>query len=56
LKTIQGPSRLRQQRDHDQLSKQLKQAFPFPASGKFEDLLSAIDDAAKLVMPEGEGR
>jgi hypothetical protein len=32
-------------RDHENIKDQLKRAFPFPRSGRFEDLLSAIDEA-----------
>ena len=37
----------RTQKDQALLGEQLKRAFPFPASGRFDDLLSAIDDAAR---------
>jgi hypothetical protein len=33
----------RERKDHELLGTQLKQAFPFPASGRFEDLLLALD-------------
>jgi hypothetical protein len=36
------------QRDGRIVRDQLTRAFPLPTSGRFEDLLSAIDDQAKL--------
>lgn len=42
-----GAQTLKQEEKQAALGNQLKQAFPFPASGKFEDLLSAIDEAAR---------
>jgi hypothetical protein len=37
----------RQKRSQVSVGDQLKQAFPFPASGRFDDLLSALDQADK---------
>jgi hypothetical protein len=36
------------QRDEGIVRDQLTRAFPLPKSGRFEDLLSAIDNQAKL--------
>lgn len=38
----------RAERDHKLVGEQLIRAFPLPKSGKFDDLLSAIDDEHKI--------